>query len=559
MLTHLLIEHFAIVERLEIAFDAGLCLLTGETGAGKSLVIAALAAIAGGRVALDQVRQGAKQAYLEATFAPTADSPVWPLLREHGIDSDGTVVLARVIASKGSRCRVNGEQVTQAVLAQIGSQLIDIVGQHEHQSLLRTERHLVLLDGLGDREHRQQLDRLAEGFGLWKEAQRRLHDLEAQQQEHARQVDFWQFQLDEIRSAAIDPGEDDHLRAERDLLANATHLQESLGHVVETLSGDEGIMRGLQLVLAQLRQAARQADSLQPLVDQVHEAEVLLTDAGRDMHRRIDSLEANPHRLAEITDRLDLLTRLKRKYGDSLADVVAFADDLDAKLQLAGRATDEMADLQAAVALGEQELGKLALQISQTRKELARAMEMAVVEELAGLGMAKCDFHVAMRLRPLTEQGVDEVEFHIAPNPGEPLRPLARIASGGEMSRLTLALKIVLRASDPIATLIFDEVDTGISGGAARAVGEKLAQLARDVQVICITHLPTVAAMADQHLRLQKQALANHTAVHIVDLEHEERIAELAYMATGSRSDIALKQAVDLYQQAAAFKKKGRG
>jgi DNA repair protein RecN (Recombination protein N) len=559
MLTHLLIEQFAIVERLEIAFDTGLCLLTGETGAGKSLVIASLSAISGGRVSLDQVRQGAKQAYLEATFAPTADSPVWPLLREHEIDSDGTVVLSRVISPKGSRCRVNGEQVTQSVLAQIGSVLIDIVGQHEHQSLLRTERHLALLDGLGDREHRLRLDRLSEGFALWKEAQRRLHALEAQQQEHERQVDFWQFQLDEIRSAGVDAAEDDQLRAERDLLANATQLQESLGQVSEILSGDEGIMRGLQLALSQLRQAARQAESLQPLVDQVNEAEVLLTDAGRDIHRRIDTLEANPHRLAEITDRLDLLTKLKRKYGDTLADVMAFADDLAAKLLVAEQATGEIDDLRQAVTLGEQELGKLALQVSQTRKELARAMEEAVVGELAGLGMANCEFHVSMRLRPLTDHGVDDVEFHIAPNPGEPLRPLARIASGGEMSRLTLALKIVLRASDPIATLIFDEVDTGISGGAARSVGEKLSQLARDVQVICITHLPTVAAMADQHLRLQKRALANQTAVHIVDLEHEERIAELAYMATGSKSDIALKQAVDLYQQAAAFKKKGRG
>ncbi|MBC7543450.1 MAG: DNA repair protein RecN [Candidatus Sericytochromatia bacterium] len=559
MLTQLLIEQFAIVERLEISFDSGLCLLTGETGAGKSLVIAALSAVSGGRVSLDQVRQGAKQAYLEATFVPSAESPVWAALTENSIETDGSVVLTRVISPRGSRCRINGEQVTQSVLNQIGGLLIDIVGQHEHQSLMRIERHLSLLDGLGDRGHRSRLQRLSEGHGLWREAQRRLQVLETAQQEQTRQLDFWQFQLEEIRGAGIDPTEEDSLRTERDLLANATQLQESLGGVAEILGGDEGIMRGLQMALQQLRMAARQADAFQGLADQVAEAEVLISDAGREIHRRIDSLEANPDRLSEITDRLDVLTRLKRKYGETLPEVVAFADDLASKLDQMEAATGEIGELREAVQLGEQELGKLAMQASHARKELALELEESVMTELADLGMAKCAFHVAMRLRPLTEHGLDEVEFHISPNPGEPLRPLARIASGGEMSRLTLALKIVLRQSDPIATLIFDEVDSGISGGAARSVAEKLAALSNDVQVLCITHLPTVAAMADQHLRLQKLAGSAQTAVHVVDLAQKERIEELAYMATGTTSDIALKQAVDLYRQAAAFKKKGRG
>lgn len=559
MLTHLLIENFVIVERLEIAFQDGLCLLTGETGAGKSLVIAALNAVTGGRVSLDQVRQGAGQAYLEATFAPPPDSPVWALLVAQGFEREETVALSRSIGARGSRCRINGEHVTQAVLGQIGALLVDVLGQHEHVSLMKSERHLALLDGLGDRAHQADLAKLAEGHALWKQAQTRLVELRQAQIERERQVDFWRFQLAEIDEAQLQPGEDEQLRIERDLLANATHLQEGLGGVAAVLTGDEGILTGLQQAVSQLRSAVRHADSLQPLLDQLIEAQTLIEDSGREIRQQVEQLDANPARLDEVAERLDLLTKLKRKYGETVEDVLAFAEETGRELAKAETAFDEIAELESAVQLGEGELLKLAGKVSEQRRQLARALETAVTTELADLGMGGCGFQVALQAKALGETGLDGAEFLIAPNVGEPFRPLGRIASGGEMSRLMLALKIVLRQTDPIPTLVFDEVDTGISGGAARVVAEKLGQLARDFQVLCITHLPTVAAMADQHLRLQKRAEGQSTAVQAVDLAHRERMEELAYMATGTRSEIAIKQAVDLYKQAEAFKKKGRG
>lgn len=555
MLTHLRIQHFVLVDALEIDFQSGFCLLTGETGAGKSLVIAALSGVTGGRLSTDQIRQGHNLATLESSHRPAPDNPVWDLLDEHGIDHDGEIVLTRTLSDKGSRCRVNGQQVTLQVLKEIGEHLIEIVGQHDHHRLLRSDQHLALLDALGDSSHRQALQQLARDWQRLKEWRRRLKVSQEGEAERLRQLDFWRFQLEEIDDVQPRPGEDDQLRQEFDRLSHVETLQAAYLDALNGLvDGEFPLIDALGRVSQSLKGVQRFDDTLSDECSQLAGVQDQLRELSRQIRHRLENLSTDPETLSQVTDRLDQLSRLKKKYGPHLDDVLRFREEIAAQVAAADSDEASAAGLARETERQERAFQALAAAVRKRRQALAQALEASVQRELTDLGMGQCRFEVACAEQEPGPRGLDSVQFNFSGNPGEPLKPLAKVASGGETSRLLLALRTALHKADPTPTLVFDEVDTGIGGAAARTVAEKLAALAREAQLVCITHLPAVAAMADQHLKLTKRVDGNRTLLAIASLDEDERLYELAQMASGDTSKTALEHAGILARQAQTFK-----
>lgn len=562
MLKELRIKNFVLIEALTLTFSHGICLLTGETGAGKSVLIDAIEAALGGRVSLDLIRTGAAKATIEATFSLKQwPSELLALLEAEGIalEIPDELTLSRELSPKGARCRLEGQQVTQGVLRRAGTLLVDVLSQHEHQALMEPPFHLTLLDTYGDLiALREQVGQAhAHWHALATERKALVEGAQARQQ----QRDFWAYQLQEIEAAAIaEPDEEAALRAERLRLANVEQLRLASGSAYEALYAGEngpslydqlgrviGALAGVGHLDAALAQAAEQLESVQ----------YTLRDVGAELRDHSESLDADPARLDEIEERLDLLNKLGRKYGPGLAAVLAHAEQLRRQLQEVEQADGRLAALDAELVGSEAGLAALCERLTAERHAAASKLAEAVEHELRELELPDARFHVALSPHEgrARATGAEAAEFRIAMNPGEPPRPLARTASGGEMARVMLALKTVLAHLGGVPTLIFDEVDTGISGKAAQAVAEKLAELGRHYQVLCITHLPTVAAMADWHVHLEKHVEEGRTQVLAHALDAEARVRELAMLSSGNASAAALGHAAELIKRAEKIKR----
>ena len=551
MLTRLQADGFALFQHLEVAFGSGLNVLTGETGAGKSILLDAIQGVVGGPVDAEQVRMGADKASLEAAFS-LGDMPsgaLKSLLDEQELsESDGQfLMLAREVRREGrSSGRVNGRLVNQALLRQIGGFLVDIHGQTEHLSLLNPKTHIGLLDRFAGVD-----DLLLAYQGAYHRLtgmRRELARLHEDEREAARQTDLLSYELEEIRGAQLQTGEEEELRRERDRLANAEDLAENVRAALSYLAGEGRQEPGLTDALGDLeevlRASARMDSSLAGYVEQVQAALEGMSDLERALQGYAEGIEFNPRRLDEVEERLDLIQRLKRKYGGSIEAVLRFAADAEGRLEGLTHVDERIAQLEAEQEALAAELGETAARLSGARKAAAGDLETAVEAELADLRMEGASFRVSLEMQesedglPLPDgrkvafdmNGIDRAEFLIAPNPGEGLRPLAKIASGGETSRLMLAIKTVLSQADPIPTLIFDEIDQGIGGRAGTMVGLKLWQLGRRHQVLCVTHLPQLAACADRHFRVRKEVSGGRTETVVEELTPEERIQELALM-----------------------------
>ena len=573
MLTELHIRDFAIIDRLDLDLGPGLVIFTGETGAGKSIIMDALDMLMGGRADATSIRSDADLAHVEGTFrlsGPERESVHEILRREELLDDPDYVTLTREVRREGrSVARINGRVANLTLLKELGEILVDIHGQSEHLSLLNVHAHLGLLDRYADVESVLALYRKTyqDFLGL----RRELHELRDAQLDAERRTEMLTFQADEIEAAKLKPGEEAELKQERDRLANAESLatlaQESLTALDE---GTPEAPAATDLVGQAVRALSKlaQIDTTQNgLSEQAITFEENLADLSRSLRNYLEAIEYNPKRLEEVEERLDLIHRLERKYGGSIESVVAFAADARKRLETITTASTRIAELETAESVVLANLSEQGQSLSQKRKEAADKMSQSIEVELDDLRMAAARFAVDFQTRPDPEgmslpdgsrvafdgSGLDKVEFLVAPNPGEGLKPLAKIASGGETSRLMLALKNVLARADQIPTLIFDEIDQGIGGRVGGTVGEKLWSLGRAHQVMVITHLPQLAVFGDQHFQVQKIVEDGRTLTRLVQLTGEPRTLELAQML-GEVTEGTLRSAHDILQSAQTFK-----
>ncbi len=563
MLDELRIENFAIINKLEIRFKSGLVIVTGETGAGKSIILDAIMALVGGRVDANMVRSGAERATLEAVFSIPAEtrSDIEEILKREELDEgEPFVSLGREIRGEGrSIARVNGRSVNVSLLKELGHYLVDIHGQSEHLSLLDERSHL----GLLDRYAATQVE-LADYQTAYKKLtgiRRELKSLRDLENESARRMELLSFQVQEIEAAHLKEGEEEELDQERSRLANAENLSSSAQQALALL--DEGspdtssavdlIGQASQLLASLARIDASQQD----LAAQVEAVSAQLTEVNRDLRGYLDEIEFNPRRLEQVENRLELIHQMKRKYGGSVEAAIEYGKTTREQLENIVNAGERIAELEVAESAALGEAKTLGLKLTEKRKAAALLLGSAVERELADLSMPGARFSVSFdqgtRTDPVdahfTESGLDQVEFLIAPNPGEGLKPLVKIASGGETSRLMLALKNVLAGVDFVPTLVFDEIDQGIGGRVGFIVGEKLWHLGVNHQVMCVTHLSQLAAFGGQHFRVRKQIVEDRTLTEVEELDDTARIVELAQM-TGSMSESNLTAAQEMLSKA---------
>jgi DNA repair protein RecN (Recombination protein N) len=557
MLEELNIADFAIIDRLSVRLEPGFNVLTGETGAGKSIIIDAVGAVIGGRTSAEVVRTGTRAARVEAVFSLDDEAVTaaiahalegYDLLEEDGA---GLILTREISATGRSTARVNGRTVPVGVLAAVGEILVDIHGQSEHLSLFRVAGHVDLLDRYGGTlPRRATVATVVQQLRTVHQEETRLR---ASRRDAARRLEMLGYQVEEITGARLRPDEEADLEAERQVLANADRLASLAASASAALSeGDRGETNALDLlnrVLAAVTDLARIDPGQAPVLDNVQSALYTLEEVARDLARYATGIEADPARLSAIEERLSLLHNLKRKYGETLAEVIAYGQRAaEEQLELLG-AEDRLDELAAEAERLRVALGREAALLSADRRRAAESLAAQIEKQLADLNMARARFAVALDWQvsaegvpvpelderyACDETGLDHVEFLISPNPGEDLKPLARIASGGEASRLMLALKTILSEVDHTPTLIFDEVDTGVGGRSGQVVGEKLRNLGHTHQVICITHLPQVAAMGAAHLRIEKQIVDDRTRTVVVPLHGQARIEEIAAMLGGT-------------------------
>lgn len=536
MLKELSIRHFAIIEHVQLSFEDGFHILTGETGAGKSILIDALSLAVGGRASADYVRHGEKKAQIEALFEISADHPVCGILEEMGLEPEEDLLLIRrdITASGKSTCRINGSPVTLSMLKKVGRSLLDIHGQHEHQSLLRTEEHLEWLDAFGDQSLKDLRREYETLYYEYRTLEKELDRLTSDEREAARRMDLLSYQLQEITAANLVEGEDEELEQERNRLVNAEKLVKGAGDAFEALYGEGRGSDSLQNALIHLEEIHRYDESVGPVLEMVQSAVYQVEEAIRLLGRYRDELEFEPDRLNQVEERLHLIHQLKRKYGDTIRSVLAYGETIAGELEELKNRDENREEVRRKLDNVREKLESVASRLTSARKRAAERLEQRMEAELSDLNMANTAFRVTFQsAERFTPTGCDRVEFQIAPNPGEPLRPLAKIASGGELSRLMLALKTIFIDVDPIDTVVFDEIDTGVSGRAAQSIAEKMAGLARKNQVLCITHLPQVACMADHHYLIAKEVSDRKTRTRVERLNAEGRATELARMLGG--------------------------
>lgn len=568
MLTELRIENFAIIQKLDLEFGAGLTAFTGETGAGKSILLDAIMAIVGGKMDSTAVRSGADRAQVEAVFRlpeKNREAVRAVLAREDLLDDPDIVTLARELRREGRTvARVNGRSVSLALLRELGEFLVDIHGQSEHLSLLNVRQHLSLLDRFASCD--DLLQTFQQRYREILHVRKVLKELRQEEQDAARRTDLLTFQAEEIEAAHLQVDEEDVLRHERDRLANAENLAEivrqTLSLVEEGGSESPAISDLLGQAAQLLASMSRIDSSQQKLADLAQSLVEQLGDIARDLQDYQEQLEFNPRRLEQVEERLDLIHRLKRKYGGSVEAVLAYGRDAREKLDTIAHAGGRIDELEQQEIQLLPRLAEAAGALSQKRQAAAADLSAGVERELAELSMNGARFRVAIERQPdptglemgdervaFDDHGIDRVEFLIAPNPGEGFKPLVKIASGGETSRLMLALKNVLAHADYVPTLIFDEIDQGIGGRVGGVVGEKLWHLAREHQVLCVTHLPQLAAFGDRHYRVQKEVKSGRTLTEVLVLDDPRRIDELALML-GAANEVNRKAAVAALEQA---------
>ena len=557
MLELLHIENIAIIERADIAFARGFNALTGETGAGKSIVIDALGAVLGQRTSRELIRTGADKAFVSAEFSGV--SPELPALADNGLapEEDGILLLQREVHGDGKNvCRVNGRPVTVAQLRSIGASLLNIHGQHDGQQLLDEEQHLIYLDRFGRVD--DALAQYASCYDALKETRRKIASLEMDEAEKARRVDMLRHQIDELERAELREGEEEELLARRNILRNGEKFIASISEADACLNGgDEGLgaVSAIKEAEDALRGLRSLGDEFIVLSDRLESLRCEAYDLAEIIRDKKDAYDFSPQELDAVESRCDQIYRLKKKYGSSIEDMLAFLDRSREELDRIEYADDRIAQLRQTMQKQEAAAADAARALSERRKAAAKDLEARISQELSELDMPKLRFSIDFQEKELAEDGIDTVAFLMSANVGEALRPIQKIASGGELSRIMLALKNVLAEQDSVMTMVFDEVDTGVSGRAAQRVAEKLARLSRKRQVLCVTHLPQLAAMADTHFGVEKGEENGRTLTRVSVLDRAARRREIARLSGGDPpSETMLTGAEELLTAAEKFK-----
>ncbi len=533
MLVGLKIENIAVIENAELEFDSGLNVMTGETGAGKSIVIDSINAVLGERTSRELIRSGAENAKVYATFADI-NAETEMLLDEMGIEKmpDKTLVLSRSLSSSGRNvCRINGCPSTVSALKEIGAGLINIHGQHDSQALLSPDKHCGFIDSLAENEVLRSEYRSV--FTNLVSVKKELEKLYDTRDEKAARLDYLNFQINEIENANVREGERDELSKEKELLQNSGRVIKALEKAYAALSDENGILAGVEDCAHELETAARYYDNAQNSAKGIRAISYELSEFSAEVRALVDGFDYDPVRLTEINDRLDFLYRLSMKYGATEAEILETLEKAVAERNEIEVSDERITELEEKLYALSDEIKILSAKLTDSRMTAAKKFEKEVKSELEFLDMPKVTFVVDRKATALTSKGADAIEFLISANPGQEPRPIAKIASGGELSRIMLAIKNVLSDKDDIQTLIFDEIDTGVSGSAAEKIALKLSEVSKGRQVICVTHLARIAAQADRHMKIMKSVDGEKTFTEINALDFEGRAAEIARITAG--------------------------
>ncbi|SER15749.1 DNA repair protein RecN (Recombination protein N) [Gracilibacillus ureilyticus] len=560
MLTELSIENFAIIDRLSITFQKGLTVLTGETGAGKSIIIDALSLLTGGRGSVEYIRHGEKKAVLEGLFIiEEVDHPVYEKAEQLGIEirEDQMVVLHRTISQSGkSICRINGKLTTLGILKEIGQLLLDIHSQHETQALLDPEKHIELLDYYFQTTQPGFMNEYKTIYTKWKTLLKKYQSQNKNEKELAQRLDLLQFQLTEIQSANLIPNEDESLLEERNTLQNFEKIYQNITDAYNGLHGEQRALDWLSLTSNHLEIAGENNQDIKEIYDQFIDHYYIIEELSYKMRQQIDGMEFDPERLQIIESRLNEINQLKRKYGSNVEEILEYSAKVEEELNEIENNDQHIQMLEKRLEGMSQDLLLEAKNLHDLRLRAANQLEKAVLSELKELYLEKSQFKVDVNIINnggsehlnldgvsvrATEKGIDHVQFSISTNPGEPPKPLHKIASGGEMSRIMLALKNIFAKHQGLTSVIFDEVDTGVSGRVAQAMAEKIYNISIGSQVLCISHLPQVASIADTHLKIEKKVKNDRTHTIVKELDLDGRIAEIGKMMTGTELTDASK------------------
>ena len=565
MLLDLRIKNFIIIDSLVINFSKGLNILSGETGAGKSILIDALSGIMGDKLSADMIRSGFESAALEAAFDISGLEEIKKILNESGIDTDEEMLILRreFFTSGKGRCFANSVNIPVTKLKEISENLIDIHGQNEHQNIVKVSKHRELLDSFGRLGSRVQ--KVRDLHEKLTSTRNKISSFEIDEREKARRVEFNTFSIREIESAELKPGEEEELKNESNLLANAEKLFLEINEAASMINSDSGVLRNLKKAESSLSKISDLDTNITSILDSIRESLYSLEDVSASLRDYRENVNFSPERINEVEERLNLIQVLKKKYGDSIDEILAYADKARIELETINASEEELEFLKTQEKKIVKEVKEEALLLSDERKTTADKLETLVMKELADLGMAGTVFKISISKESspngdvesdnkrymLYPHGLDRIEFLLSANEGEDLKQLRKVASGGEMSRIMLALKNVIQSADIVDTLIFDEVDAGISGKTAEIVGKKLRNLSNDRQVLLITHLPQIAAMSESHFLVQKGKTDGRVTTVVKNLTEKEKVREVARMLAGEEiTELSIQHAEELINRA---------
>ena len=554
MLLELVVENFAVVERLRLSLHAGLNALTGETGSGKSLVVDAFGLLLGGRASNDDIRTGEERAFVSGRFELPRDKSLDAILREAGIEAeDGELVIEREILANGkSRAYAGNRPVTVALLKDLAPFLGDIHGQHDQQKLLYSDAQRELSDEFAGAE--SEISAVEAAWGEWRAAVAELQELDRTEQEKLRLADLWAMQRKEIESLSLQPGEDTRLESEARVLRNLARLTEGATAAYDALSDSEdSAAKSIGRALKKIEELAAIDEKLRAMIEVLQPARIAVADAAHELRHYLGALEADPARIEEVETRLAQIEKLKRKYGNTIEEILRYLAVVQAKLEAVEIAAERREALQRRITQHEGAYRKAALALRAVREKAAKGLQKAVETELAGLAMKGTVFRAVLRETEPSSYGMDSVEFLVSTNPGEEPRPLEHVASGGELSRIALALKTCVAspsAKNSGRTLVFDEVDAGVGGAAAEMVGRRLKKISRTGQVLCVTHLAQIAGFADHHYRVEKKESAGRASASVQELKADQRVREIGRMLSGQHlTEEALRHAARLVEE----------
>jgi DNA repair protein RecN (Recombination protein N) len=565
VLKNISITNLAIIQELEVHWTKGLNILAGETGAGKSILFDALSIVLGAKVSANQIKDGKDRATIEAVFEASPTVTAW-LKQQELIDQDQTdLIVYREVTRSGSRARINGFPVNASHLNELRQLLLTFHAQHELRTLMTNSAQLELLDGLGSKSHSQLREKVRTLHARHRDLKRQFEDLSISEDERTKRLEFAKFQLEEIAEANLEnEHEDEELSDRHKVLANAARLDSTTEKVTELLAGgDSTYGDGSSCARDILQESLSNLDSLIDLDASVaspagflRESLVNLEEALDGIRRYRSSLDLDPHSLNEVEERLAVLTQMKRKYGPSLAEAIAKQEALEEEIEKLENSTQSISAIQKELTDLNEKLRESSSQLSQERQKLAQNLTKSILKELSDLGMERCRFSIGFTtLEDVSSDGTDKVEFLIAPNPGQPLAPLSKIASGGELSRIMLALKTIFARADRVSTVVFDEIDTGLSGKILKAIRDKLVNLAASHQILCITHQPIIASVADNYIHVCKEQTDDKTVIKANRLEGDSLLKALAEMASGREGEeVAMTFAHSLMEEAGRVK-----